>query len=115
MKLTKTSLLGIIGLVAALLSFNGNLIGINPYLIDSVVTIATIAVFNFFPTDTTAKPLINYITIAALLLEVAGYFIDKPQILADGTIKYILPIAILAAIKNSIVVILRFMQTGSAR
>lgn len=113
MKLTKTSLLAIIGLIASLLMFNGNLIGISPYIVDSIVTLGTIIVFNLFPSDGTTKPILNYITIGALLLEVIGYFIDKPQVLADGTIKYILPIAILAAVKNSIVAIMRFIQTGS--
>lgn len=114
MKLTKTSLLGIVGLVAALLTLNGNLIGISPYIIDSIISIATIIVLNIWPSDNTAKPILNYISVGSLLVAVAGYFLDKPEVLADGTLHYILPIVTLSAIKNSIVAIMRFIQTGSA-
>ena len=113
MKLTKTSLLAIVGLIAALLTINGDLINISAYAIEMIVSALTLIIYNIFSMSEN-KPSINIISVLGLLVGLTGLIIDKPIIDAAGVQHYLFPIAYVSAIKNSLVVILRFIQTGTA-
>ena len=112
MKLTKTSLLGLIGLLAAVLTINGNIIHVSAYAIEMAVSALTLVVYNFFSTSEN-KPSINILSVLGLVVALAGLVLDKPIIGEDGIEHYLFPIAYVSALKNTIVVILRFIQTGT--
>lgn len=113
MKLTKTSLLGLIGLLAAVLTINGNIIHVSAYAIEMVVSALTLIIYNFYSTSEN-KPSINIISVLGLVVALAGLVLDKPIVGEDGVEKYLFPIVYVSALKNTIVVVLRFLQTGTA-
>lgn len=112
----KTKILGFIGLLAALLTINGTNFHISAYAVDLIISGLTLVVYNAFPSDETGgKASINWISGLGVIIGLAGLVLDKPLTLPDGTIQYLFPIAIVASVKNTAVVILRFIQTGAAK
>lgn len=112
-KITKTSLLNLIGLIAALLTINGFLINISAYAIEMGFSAATLIVYNIYSTSEN-KPSINVLSVIGLLIALAGLILDKPSIGADGVEHYLFPIAYVSAAKSTLIMILRFLQTGTA-
>lgn len=113
-KLTKTSLLAIIGLIASLMTINAHLLNVSPYIVTTSFSIGTLIVYNFYRSDDESKVTINVISVLFVIVGTAGYFLDNPIVHPDGTISYFIPITILAAIKESAVMILRFIQAKAA-
>lgn len=116
MKLTKTTILGLTGLIAVL--FAANTAFLNVYVTDAIISLVTLGVYNFWPSDDTgSKPLINVITVVSFVAAIAGYFLDHPRDVVDAagahTLVYVAPIAVLASIKNSLVAIVRFIESNT--
>jgi hypothetical protein len=116
MKFTKTSALGIVGLIAALLAANSA--WLNPYLVETTVAILMLIVYNLWPSDQTGgKPSINIINALSLIAAIAGYFLDHPRETVDAkglvTQHYLIAATILASVKNTIVAVIRFVQTSN--
>jgi hypothetical protein len=112
-KLTKTSAIAIIGFLAAILSANSA--WINPYFAETIISILMLAAYNLFPSDSTGgKPAINWISILSLIAAISGYLLDHPhEVIVNGvaTMVYLIPVTILACIKNTIVALVRFWET----
>lgn len=114
MKLTRTSLLALIGVIASLLSINEAYLKISPYAVSAFFAIGGLLVYNLWKSDDESKVTINVLNVLFFLVGTVGYFIDIPVPHPDGTFSYVLPIATLNAIKESLVVLIRFWQANEA-
>jgi ABC-type enterobactin transport system permease subunit len=112
-KLPKVTVSSLVGLIVAMLSLNGNVIGLNDYAVAAIIFGVTSAASWFWPSDsanTSLRPVVTGISVLSFLGAMAGYFLDKPVVDADGTVHYIVPVTVLQAVIASTTIILRSMQ-----
>jgi len=112
-KLPKVTVSSLVGLVVALLSLNGNIIGLNDYAVAAIIFGVTSAASWFWPSDTanaSLRPVVTGVSILSFIGALAGYFLDKPVIGEDGTLHYVVPVTVLQALVTSTTIILRSMQ-----
>lgn len=117
-KLPKVTVASLLGLIISVLSLNGNVIGLNEYAMAAIIFGLTSAVSWFFPSDAIVdsklRPTITVVNITSFLLAMAGYFLDKPVVAEDGTVSYVVPVALLQMIVTAGNIILRTAQTKEA-
>jgi hypothetical protein len=117
-KLPKVTVAALLGLIVSVLSMNGNIIGLNDYATAAVIFGLTTACSWFFPSDAIVdsklRPAVTVVNATSFVLAMAGYFLDKPVVAADGSVSYVVPVTILQTIITAGTIILRTAQTKEA-
>ena len=118
LKIPKVTVSSLMGLIVALLSINGNIIGLNEYVTAAIIFGITSALSWFWPSDgteTTMRPVITIVSLVSFVASMAGYFLDTPVVEADGSTHYVINVSVLQAIVATCTILLRSMQTSESK